>query len=193
MPTALKRQLEPEWREDDFAPGPISQAPNQTPEIDDSDDWARRSERAREVRRRARRRHRPLRLSFGTVLCGAALLGQLTLLLWMHGRALSSSHRAAKLDQEITNTRNQIARTQERIAAYDSSAHLEEWAKERGWKLADHRDFDGDVAKVLGLPEANAADQSTLSPATGTSASQSPAQQSDGAADGDTSTGGLAQ
>lgn len=173
MPTALKRQPQPIGREEDFAPQPLPQ----TPEIDDTDDWARRSERAREVRRRARRRHRPLRLSFGTVLCGAALLGQLTLLLWMHGRALSSSHRATKLDQEITNTRNQIARTQERIAAYDSSAHLEEWAKERGWKLADHRDFDGDVSKVLGLPEATPTDGSTLKPSTDT-----PTQQSDAAA-----------
>lgn len=171
MPTALKRQPQPTWREEDFAPKP----PSRTPEIDDSDDWARRSERAREVRRRARRRHRPLRLSFGTVLCGAALLGQLTLLLWMHGRALSSSHRAAKLDQEITSTRNQIARTQERIASYDSSSHLEEWAKERDWKLADHRDFDGDVAKVLGLPEAAPINQSTLNPSTNTLTQQSDA------------------
>ena len=162
MPTALKRQVQTDWREDDFAFKTPPQTPNQNSDADDTDDWARRSERAREVRRRARRRHRPLRLSFGTVLCGAALLGQLTLLLWMHGRALSASHYATKLDQKITNTRNQLARTQERIAAYDSSAHLEEWAKERGWKLADHRDFDDDVDDVLKLPVATPAGQSTL-------------------------------
>ena len=108
---------------------------------------ARRAER-----RRAQRAHRPLRVRLTHFVCGAAVLGQLVLLLWVHGRALSASHRADKLDLQIVAKQNLVERTQERIAALDASPQLNHWAAERGWRMALHSDFDDVTEAVATVP-----------------------------------------
>jgi cell division protein FtsL len=155
MPAAaLKRQHDPTWHEDFVPVATPTHKPVQ------SEEEARQAARSRATRRRAKQRHKPLRLSITTALCSLALLGQLTMLLYLHGRALSASRESGKLDQQIKLVENQIGRTEKQIAVQDSSAHLEDWAKERGWKLADHRDFD-DVTKLHPMPVSQAPIRST--------------------------------
>jgi hypothetical protein len=137
MPAAaLKRQHETTWHEDFVPVATPTHKPVQTEED------ARHSAQSRAARRRAKQRHQPFRLSMPTTLCCVALLGQLTILLYLKGLALQSVHEATRLDTEIKLTANQIARTEERISVYESSARLEEWAQQRGWKMPAHNEID---------------------------------------------------
>lgn len=100
---------------------------------------------SRAVRRE--RQHRRFRPTLTAVLCIGAFLGQLILLLWLHGKTLSSAREVEKIDAQIADVSNHIERTQERIAAFDSSPQIKHWAAQKGWKLAEHGDFD-DTTKV---------------------------------------------
>lgn len=98
------------------------------------------------VRRRARRSHRPVRMTWMGALVGVVLLGQLILFLWLKGLALSATHRADKLGDvshgEIGRVNEAIAQTQKRIAALSSPVQLKQWADERGWRMAKPEEFD---------------------------------------------------
>ena len=96
---------------------------------------------------RRERHHRRFRPTLTAVLCGGALLGQLVLLLWLHGKTLSSARQVEKMDAQIADVSNHIERTQERIAAFDSSPQIKQWAAQKGWKPAEHGDFD-DITKA---------------------------------------------
>jgi cell division protein FtsL len=138
MPAAaLKRQHEPSWHEDIV---PVAVPPHKNKTVHEEE--TRHAARSRAARRRAKQRHKPLRLSLPTTLCGVALLGQLTMLLYLKGQALQASHEATRLDKQITLTSNQIASTETRISQFESSARLEEWAKQRGWKRPEHSEID---------------------------------------------------
>lgn len=116
---------------------------------------------AAQKRARSRARtHRPLRLTWTAVLCVSALMGQLVLLLWMHGRALSAAREVDHLDAQIVLTANQIERTQERIAAYDSAPRIAQWAKELGWRPAGHLDFDDVTKSGVAMPMPSATNSS---------------------------------
>ncbi len=88
------------------------------------------------------RKHRPFRLTVTATLCGCALMGQLVMLLWLHGKTLTSAREVEKMDTQIAEVSNQIERTQERIAAFDSSPQIKQWAQEKGWRPAAHPDID---------------------------------------------------
>lgn len=98
------------------------------------------------VRRRARRSHRPVRMTWMGGLVGVMLLGQLILFLWLKGLALSATHRADKLGDvshgEIGRVNEAIAQTQKRIASLSSPVQLKQWADERGWRMAKPEEFD---------------------------------------------------
>ena len=102
--------------------------------------------RTKRDRRRARH-HRPIRLTWPAVFCVVIVMAQLVLLLRMNARALEASQQAGTLEAKIVATSDQIESTQQRISVYDSSAHLSQWAEERGWKQADHLDID-DVTRA---------------------------------------------
>lgn len=102
--------------------------------------------RTRRDRRRAQQ-HRPIRLTWPAVFCIIIVMAQLVLLLRMNARALEASQQAGTLEAKIIATSDQIERTQQRISVYDSSAHLSQWADERGWKPAGHLDID-DVTRA---------------------------------------------
>ena len=102
--------------------------------------------RTKRNRRRAQQ-HRPIRLTWPAVLCVMIVMAQLVLLLRMNARALEASQQAGELETKIVATSDQIERTQQRISVYDSSAHLSQWATERGWKQAGHLDID-DVTRA---------------------------------------------
>lgn len=74
-------------------------------------------------------------------------MGQLVLLLWLHGKTLTAAREVEKMDAQIADVSNHIERTQERIAAFDSSPQIKHWAAEKGWKPATHLDFD-DITKA---------------------------------------------
>ncbi len=97
--------------------------------------------------RQRAKHHRPIRLTWSAVLCVAVVMAQLVLLLRMNARALEASQQAGALEAKIIETSDQIERTQQRISVYDSSAHLAQWAQERGWKQAGHLDID-DVTRA---------------------------------------------
>lgn len=113
---------------------------------------------SRAVRRA--RQHRRFRLPLTAVLCISAFLGQLILLLWLHGKTLSVARQVEKIDARIADVSNHIERTQERIAAFDSSPQIKQWAAQKGWKLAEHGDFDditkADQARVMAQVQATA-------------------------------------
>lgn len=113
---------------------------------------------------RRERSHRRFRPTLTAVLCGGALLGQLVLLLWLHGKTLSSARQVEKMDAQIADVSNHIERTQERIAAFDSSPQIKQWAAQKGWKPAGHGDFDditkADQARAIAQAQAAAHAQS---------------------------------
>ncbi len=128
---------------------------------------ARPSESAVEAAARARqieRKHRPFRLTITAALCGGALMGQLVLLLWLHGKTLTSARDVEKMDTQIAQVSNQIERTQERIAAFDSSPQIKHWAAEKGWSPATHQDFDDITQPAQARAQAEAAPDNARQP-----------------------------
>ncbi len=117
--------------------------------------------RAKRDLRRAKH-HRPIRLTWPAVMCVIVVMAQLVLLLRMNARALEASQQAGALEAQIIVTSDQIERTQQRISIYDSSAHLAQWAQERGWKPANHLDID-DVTRA-GLAAAMPTPDDTAKP-----------------------------
>lgn len=99
------------------------------------------SERA-SVAVRYERRHRPLKLPLTIAFCIAAILFELVALLWLHSRTMTAAREVEKLDARIAEVSNHVERTQERIAAYDSTPQIKQWAAQRGWRPANHSDFD---------------------------------------------------
>jgi cell division protein FtsL len=166
MPAALKTPfLETDLAPDNSAPAPDSNAARATPRRSTpattgttAQSSARRiatqgrvPSRAAEPageeasRRKSSRReaqHRQFRPSLTAMLCGCALMGQLVLLLWLHGNTLTAAREVEKVDAQIAETSNDIERVQERVAAFDSSPQVKQWAAEKGWKLATPHDFD---------------------------------------------------
>ena len=94
----------------------------------------------------AARHHRHFRPTITALLCGSALMGQLVLLLWLHGKTLTAAREVEKLDVQIADVSNHIERAQERIAAFDSSPQIKHWAAQKGWRPVTHSDFD-DITK----------------------------------------------
>ena len=117
--------------------------------------------RTKRDHRRARH-HRPIRLTWPALGCIIIVMAQLVLLLRMNARALEASQLAGALETKIIATSDQIERTQQQISVYDSSAHLSQWAAERGWKQADHLDID-DVTRA-GLAAAMPTTDATTKP-----------------------------
>jgi len=107
-----------------------------------------RHERERQVIHRAKRMHRPLRLRFSlAAISGVVTFALLVGVLWLNGLAQSAVRQARTLDTQIEQTRDEIERTQKKIAAQDSAIRIEPLAAQKGWKLAGQSDFD-DVTKV---------------------------------------------
>jgi hypothetical protein len=100
---------------------------------------------------RARRAHKPFRLSLPMAAISAVLLAQLMALLWIKSLALSAMHRSDDLGDashgEIGRVNEEIAQTQKKIAALSSPAQIKRWADERGWRMATPEEFD-DVTKL---------------------------------------------
>jgi hypothetical protein len=107
----------------------------------------------RTERRRARRRHRPLQLSWPVAILGSLLLCQWVALLWLEGLNLATSRHASKLDNQIQDVRKDIEDTQADIAKLDASAHIGEWAQQRGWVQVAQDKFD-DITKPMPLAAA---------------------------------------
>jgi hypothetical protein len=118
---------------------------------DVADSSARYEATQRIARVRARRAHKPFRLSTPVAAMSAVLLAQLIALLWIKGLALSAMHRSDELGDashgEIGRVNEQIAQTQKQIAALSSPAQIKRWADARGWRLATPEEFD-DVTKL---------------------------------------------
>jgi hypothetical protein len=111
----------------------------------------------RAVRRQARKRHRPFRLSLFSIVVCAWTFTVLTALLLSYSRASSASHQSLKLDKEIAHMRDDIASAQRKISSLDSSPHLATWARQRSWTQASSDRID-DVTKtvapaIAALPE----------------------------------------
>lgn len=87
-------------------------------------------------------RHRDFRPGVTAVLCGCTLMGQLVLLIWLHGKTLTSAREVERMDAQIAEVSNQIERTQGRIADYDSWPQIKHLATQKGWKPASHPDMD---------------------------------------------------
>lgn len=103
----------------------------------------------RDVRRRARLRHRPFRMTVAATLLGAAPLALLASLLWLRSSALAMSRQDSKLQNQINAARFELQNTRKQIAALNASPHLDEWAKERKWRRATQKDFDQVPAPVV--------------------------------------------
>jgi hypothetical protein len=118
---------------------------------DATDSPAAYEARQRIARVRARRAHRPFRLSTPVAAMSAVLLAQLMALLWIKSLALSAMHRSDDLGDashgEIGRINEEIAQTQKKIAALSSPAQIKQWADARGWRLATPEEFD-DVTKL---------------------------------------------
>jgi len=118
-------------------------------------------------RRRARRAHRPLRVSWTFGLVIVTLLAQLVAVLYLRGMALSAQHHSFELEARIAQAQANISRAQQQIAVWDSSARIKKLARERGWRLAQPSDFD-DVTNPTPLvlaPESGAPDLPRAHPA----------------------------
>ena len=100
----------------------------------------------RSARRKAKRAHRPLHLSWPVGMVAVLLLTHLVALLWLHGSALAARNRDAKIGAQIRQARSEIESTQKDIAALDSAARIAQWARDEGWREAMQSDFD-DVTK----------------------------------------------
>ncbi|HVF11013.1 MAG TPA: hypothetical protein VNA16_09440 [Abditibacteriaceae bacterium] len=100
----------------------------------------------RAARRRARRTHRPLQLSWPVGIVAALLLGHLVALLWLHGCALAARNRDARLTRQVQQASNEVNQIQKQIASLSSPAQLDQWARKRGWHKAALTDTD-DVTK----------------------------------------------
>lgn len=96
----------------------------------------------REVLRRARRRHRPFRLTAIAGVLGAAPLCLLACLLWLRSSALALTRQDAQLQNQISAARFELERTHKETAALNASPHIEQWAKDRKWRQATQQDFD---------------------------------------------------
>ena len=134
-----QNQSDDDWREliEHFAGAQTSHAVAEKQEVE-----ARRASR-----RKARRRHRPFRMTLvATALVGAPL-SLLACLLWMKSNALALSRQDAALQTKVEAARFELESTRREIAAVNASPQVEEWAKERGWHQATQDDFD-DVSKV---------------------------------------------
>jgi hypothetical protein len=134
---------------------------------------------AAQRRAQKKQRHRPLRLTWTATLCGCALMGQLVVLLWLHGRALTAAREVEKVDAQIAEVFNQIERTQERIAAFDSSPQIKQWARQAGWREANQLDMD-DITKVdasrVGMSAAARQTPTTDAPASASPSISSPSE-----------------
>ena len=140
--------------------------------LDDSDSPIAQEAARRLARSRARRAHKPFRLSLPTTAMGIALMAQLMALLWIKSLALSAMHRSVALGDathgEIGRVNEDIAQTQKKIAGLSSPAQLKKWADQRGWRLATPEQFD-DVTKLTPLPKP-AGSEKTAAPTEGASA-----------------------
>ena len=132
-----------------------------TPELQDLDwqtvapllnnfEGARDFEHAGPVRRRRSRRHQKFGIS-GAMVAGALVLCELFGLLWMKGLDTKEMRVSVALDKEIAATNEQIARTQKKISALNSSPLLEKWAADLKYRPTTLTDFD-DVTKKTPLP-----------------------------------------
>jgi hypothetical protein len=105
----------------------------------------------RVARVRARRAHKPFRLSMPMAVMSAVLLAQLMALLWIKSLALEAMHRSDDLGDaghgEIGRVNEEIAQTQKQIARLSSPAQIKRWADARGWRMATPEEFD-DVTKL---------------------------------------------
>jgi hypothetical protein len=139
--------------------------------LDDSDSPVAQEAARRLARSRARRAHKPFRLSLPTTAMGIALMAQLMALLWIKSLALSAMHRSVALGDathgQIGRVNEDIAQTQKKIAGLSSPAQIKKWADQRGWRLATPEQFD-DVTKLTPLPKP-AASESSAAPTEGAS------------------------
>lgn len=118
---------------------------------DAADSPAHHEARQRIARVRARRAHKPFRVSGSVAIMSGVVLAQLMALLWVKSLALSAMHRSDDLGDashgEIGRVNEEIAQTQKNIAALSSPAQIKQWADARGWRLATPEEFD-DVTKL---------------------------------------------
>ncbi len=134
---------------------------------DAADSPAHYEARQRIARVRARRAHKPFRLSTPMAAMSAVLLAQLMALLWIKGLALSAMHHSVELGDashgEIGRVNEEIAQTQKKIAALSSPAQIKQWADARGWRQATPEEFD-DVTKMTRYKPATSTQGSAATP-----------------------------
>lgn len=139
--TSATAQALPTLAPDAVAPDVVNRyLPHYNDQADES--YLEARTKARAARRRARRSHRPFRLSWQASVAGCVLLGQLVALLYLQGMALSARNNSYKLDKEIAQVYGNVTHTQKEIAALDSSPRIAQWAQERGWKVATQDKLD---------------------------------------------------
>lgn len=166
MPAAALRQ--PELDNESVASAPAS-APDTAPQTQDGLDWhsvapllktydgVQQLEQAGHHRRRRSRRHKPFGISTAMV-AGAVIFCELFGLLWLKGLDTKAMRQVGALDSEIATTNEEIARTQKKISALNSSPLLSRWAREEGFRPTQLTDFD-DVTKntpLVTTPEPSA-------------------------------------
>lgn len=140
----------------------VLDAPEVAPETAEELDWqavapmldrfegAHQIEHVGPVRRRHSRRHRPFGIS-GIMVAGAVVFCQFCGLLWIQGMNSGATREVARLEAQIGEANESIARSQKAISAYNSSPHLAQWAAEAEFRPTQLTDFD-DVTKKTPPP-----------------------------------------
>jgi len=127
------------------------------------------------ARRRARKSHRPFRLTLTQWGVAGLLLLQLTGMLWWQSRALALRNYEMRLRDKIALTGQQVAQTKHSISQLDSKGNLAHTAAQLGWQEAPVNSLDDitnsrritpEEAAVLGNPAPQQGNAAVIAPET---------------------------
>ena len=100
-----------------------------------------------------RRTHAPLRWNSHHLQL-SVVLGLLIAHLWLQAASLTIRNRVARTNQEIAAVNASLERTANRIASLDSAPHVDQWARQYGWRPATQADIDNVARRTPPAPAA---------------------------------------